>query len=164
MKHNDILYNEDHTKAQLLNNYFTSVYTPTSSLPSPSLNNPPYPDISDLSIDVNGVAHLMQELDASKAPGPDKIPAHFLKLFQSLINQAIVPQDWKQANIVPIFKKGDRSLCTNYRPFSLTRVCSKLLEHILYSHIDFHLSDYIIFYVMSNTAFAMQDPAKHSFY
>ena len=32
-----------------------------------------------MSIDVNGVAKLMQELDASKAPGPDGMPAQFLK-------------------------------------------------------------------------------------
>jgi len=156
LKHNDVLYNEDHTKAKLLNNYFTSVYTPISSSPSPSLNNPPYPDISELSIDVNGVAKLMQELDASKAPGPDRIPSRFLKLFyielapiltvvfQSSIYHATVPQDWKQANIVPIFKKGDHTLCQNYRPVSLTSVCSKLLEHILYSHIYSHLSTHNI--------------------
>jgi len=46
--------------------------------PSPSLNNPSYLDIS---IDVNGVAKLMQELDASKASGPNRIPACFLKMF-----------------------------------------------------------------------------------
>jgi len=129
------------TKAQLLNNYLTSVYTPNSSSPSPSLNTPSYPEISDLSIDVNDVAKLMQELDAAKAPGPDGMPARFLKMFyaelaplltfvfQASINQLSVPLDWKQANIVPIFKKGDRTLCTNYRPVSLTYICSKLLEH-----------------------------------
>ena len=85
----------------------------------------------------------MQELDASKAPGPDRMPAQFLKMlyvepappltfvFQASINQLSGPLDWKQANIVPIFKKGDRTLCTNYRPASLTCI---LLEHIVYSH------------------------------
>ena len=156
LKRNDILYNNDSKKAQLLNNYFTSVYTPISSSPSPPLNTPLYPEIPELSIDVNGVAKLMQELDASKAPGPDGIPARFLKLFyaelallltfvfQASIHQSTVPLDWKQANIVPIFKKGDRTLCTNYRPVSLTCICSKLLEHILYSHIYSHLSDHNI--------------------
>jgi len=64
-------------KARLLNNKFTSVYTPNSSSPSPPLNIPSYHKISDLSIDVNGVAKLMQKLDASKAPGPDGMPARF---------------------------------------------------------------------------------------
>ena len=36
--------------------------------------------IPDTSVDVNGVVKLMQEQDASKAPGPDGMPAHFLKL------------------------------------------------------------------------------------
>ena len=65
-------------------------------------------------------------------------------VFQASINQLSVPLDWKQASIVPIFKKGDRTLCTNYRPVSLTCICSKVLEHIVYSHIYSHLSDYNI--------------------
>jgi len=76
-RYNDVLYNKDSTKAQLLNNYFTSVYTPNSSSLSPPLNTPSYPEISNLSIDVK----LMQKLDASKAPGPDGMPARFLKAF-----------------------------------------------------------------------------------
>ena len=98
----------------------------------------------------------MQELDASKAPGPDRMPTRFLKMFyaeltplltyvvQASINQLSVPLDWKQVNIVPIFKKGDRTLCTNYRPVSLTCICSKILEHFVYSHIYSRLSDYNI--------------------
>ena len=35
------------------------------------------------------------------------------------------------ANVVPIFKKGDRKLSLNYRPISLTSVSSKLIEHII---------------------------------
>ena len=37
-------------------------------------------------------------------------------------------------------KKGDRSIAINYRPVSLTYICSKLLEHIVYSHIYAHLN------------------------
>jgi len=99
-------------------------------------------------VDANGVLKLLNELDVSKATGPDKIPAHLLKLcsmelaplliFQASIQQSRVPSDWK------IFKKGDRILCHNYRPVSLICICSKLLEHILYSHIFAHLSDHNI--------------------
>jgi len=74
-----------------------------------------YPKISELSVDVNGMAKLMQELDASEASSPDGMSACFLKLFyaelapilifgfQAFSNQWSVPLDWKQANIVPIF-------------------------------------------------------------
>ena len=37
--------------------------------------------------------------------------------------------------MTPIFKKGDRSLASNHRPVSLTSVCGKLLEHIVYSEV-----------------------------
>ena len=50
----------------------------------------------------------------------------------------------RQANIVSIFKKGDRTLCSNYTPVSLTCICSKILEHIMYSHIFSHLSQHNI--------------------
>ena len=55
-----------------------------------------------------------------------------------------ISADWKQANVVPIFKNSDRTQCNIYRPLSLTYICSKLLEHILYSHIYSHLSQYNI--------------------
>ena len=67
-------------------------------------------------------------------------------LFQASIKQSIVPTEWKQAHISPIFKKGDRSLPLNYKPISLTCVCSKykLLEHIIYSAIMKHLTTHNI--------------------
>jgi hypothetical protein len=50
----------------------------------------------------------------------------------------IIPEDWKNANIVPIFKKWDRSKPSNYRPVSLTSVASKILEHIIVSQRCWH--------------------------
>ena len=60
------------------------------------------------------------------------------------MQQCTLPADWKEANVVPLFKKGDRSIASNYRPVSLTCICSKLLEHIVYSHIYAHLNKYNI--------------------
>ena len=48
-------------------------------------------------------------------------------------------QDWRNANIAPVFKKGDKHLPENYRPVSLTCVASKLLEHIICRHLLDHL-------------------------
>jgi len=55
-----------------------------------------------------------------------------------------VPTDWKQANIVPIFKKGDRSLPANYRPVSLTSITCKVLEHVIHSSIMSHFDEHQI--------------------
>jgi len=46
-----------------------------------------------------------------------------------------IPNDWARANITPIFKKGNHSSAENYRPVSLTCVCSKILEHVICKHI-----------------------------
>ncbi len=103
--------------------------------------------IPDLIIDVSGVEKLLSNIDASKAVGPDGIPPWFLKMtasqlapllcdmFQTSIDTGEVPEDWKTADIAPIFKKGDRAEPANYRPVSLTSVICKLLEHIIHSHI-----------------------------
>ena len=65
-------------------------------------------------------------------------------IFQQSLNESKTPSDWKKANIVPIFKKGDRTKPTNYRPVSLTAVVSKMLEHIVVAQIMDHLDHHQI--------------------
>jgi hypothetical protein len=65
-------------------------------------------------------------------------------LFQASLKQGSVPSDWKSAMITPRFKKGDRSKASNYRPVSLTSICSKILEHIIHSHIMKHFDHHQI--------------------
>ena len=55
-----------------------------------------------------------------------------------------LPSDWLTANIVPVYKKGDKSIPANYRPISLTSVCCKTMEHIIYHSITDHLNTYNI--------------------
>ena len=43
--------------------------------------------------------------------------------------------DWRDAWIVPVFKKGDKYKATNYRPVSSTSITCKLLEHIVHSNV-----------------------------
>ena len=51
------------------------------------------------------------------------------------LQEGIVPLEWKEANIIPLFKKGSRSNSVNYRPVSLTSVICKLLETIIRDHM-----------------------------
>ncbi len=86
------------------------------------------------------VSKLLCSLDSSKAPGPDGIPNHSLKIignaltppFTNFINfclqKSIFPRRWKKANVLPLFKKGDRSKVNNYRPVSLLPSLSKVFE------------------------------------
>jgi hypothetical protein len=76
------------------------------------------------------------------------------KIYQQSINTGLIPEDWKHANIVPIFKKGDRSKPSNYRPVSLTPVASKILEHIIVSQImdgEFPFDGILVVFSVVNT-------------
>ena len=89
---------------------------------------------------------LHNNLHPNKVGGPDKMPSRFLKdygifiapgltlIFQASLNQGKLPSDWKYSAIVPAHKKGNHK-CP-YRPISLTCVCCKLLEHIIYLSTD----------------------------
>ena len=87
----------------------------------------------------------LSQLNVYKAAGPDKIPAIILKqcrnvlckplsiLFNKSITSSELPQDWKDADILPIFKSGDKQDCGNYRPISLTSIVVKILEKLILS-------------------------------
>ena len=60
-------------------------------------------------------------------------------LFQAFLDQGIVPPDWKEANSLPLFKKGDKSLPEHYRPIFLTSLSCKILEHVGHSSVMTHL-------------------------
>ena len=62
-------------------------------------------------------------------------------IFSASLKQGRAPDDWKEVNVSPIFKKGDKCQPTNYRPVSLTSVCSKVLEHIIHSHLMYFFED-----------------------
>jgi len=63
-------------------------------------------------------------------------------IFQASLDQGILPDVWKLASVVPVYKKGSRHDPSNYWPVSLTCICSKILEHIIYSCISNHLEHY----------------------
>ncbi len=116
----------------------------------------PYPSIDKIEVTENGVLKLLSNLDIYKATGPDNISTHLLKtlapelasiftvFFQASLDHGNIPAEWKDANVVPIFKKGDRSQASNYRPVSLTAILCKLLEHIICSNIHKHLEQHSI--------------------
>ena len=45
------------------------------------------------------------------------------------MSEGIVPDDWKCANVTPIYKsKGSKADCSNYRPVSLTSIPCRIME------------------------------------
>ena len=83
-----------------------------------------------VNITVNETLDILKSLDTSKASGPDGISSRMLKetaisiapsftrLLQMSLSSATFPDCWKQANVLPIFKKGDKSDFDNYTYFT----------------------------------------------
>ena len=99
------------------------------------------------------VLEEINALNTAKSAGVDNISPRILKEIGSEIapllsqimteswNTAILPDDWLRANIVPIFKSGNKSEATNYRPVSLTSIPCKLMERIIRKRIMTFLTD-----------------------
>ena len=147
---NNKTYNDNETKANILNTFFASSFSnPGDKEISINLNK--IEELGNINVEEKGINKLLTNLKVNKASGPDEIPARLLKelnnelspiftiLFQASLNQGSVPKDWKLANVTPLFKKGDKSDPGNYRPVSLTSITCKILEHIIYSSIVNHL-------------------------
>ena len=64
------------------------------------------------------------------------------------LQEGIVPFEWKEANIIPLFKKCSRNKSANYRPVSLTSVVCKLLETIIRDH----MMDFLVKHKLINTS------------
>ena len=108
--------------------------------------------MSAITVDPKGVLKLLNSLNIHKASGPDGLSARVLRecsseispmlaiIYNESLAQGNVPDDWRQANVAPVFKEGEKYNAANYRPVSLTCICCKTLEHIIVSNINKHLA------------------------
>ena len=86
-----------------------------------------------------------KNLKSSKAFGPDNIPAiiwkdeNFHELLLNLCNYTLStfqsPKIWHQSQIIPMPKKGDLSLVTNYRGISLMAIAAKLYNKMILNRL-----------------------------
>ena len=145
------LFSDSNTKANILNDQFTSVFSRETTDEIPSKGDSPYPTVPDINITAPGVLKLLNNINPNKATGPDSIPGKLLKdlaqeispaltlIFNASLHQGKIPSQWSKATVVPLFKKGDKGKASNYRPVSLTSITCKIMEHIMHSNIIKHL-------------------------
>ena len=144
-------------KVNTLNEQFVSVFNKDEDISTaPDMGSSPHPVMHHTEVSQEGVFKLLNGFQVHKATGPDELPSKLLKelaeeltpiltlSFQASLDQGTVPEDWKYANVVPIFKKGDRNKPENYRPVSLTSIVCKTLEHIVCSSMHRHLEAHSI--------------------
>ena len=70
---------------------------------------------------------------------PDEILAPVCMLFEKSLREGKVLEDWRRANVVPVYKAGDRGKAKNYRPVSLTCQLCKVIERLVKDELVEHL-------------------------
>ncbi|KAJ8272753.1 hypothetical protein GJAV_G00093040 [Gymnothorax javanicus] len=106
---------------------------------------------AEIEVRDNEVLDKLHKLKADKAAGPDGLYPRVLREVSEIIFKPLsaiirrssetgeIPNDWKQGNIIPIYKKGDRTEPGNYRPVSLTCIACKILESIIKDELELFL-------------------------
>ena len=119
------------------NDYFSSVFTIDKH---PNTLQTSKVDLSsrltDLAFTEEDIRKKLLKIREDKAPGADDILPRLLCniideichplciIFRKSMDEGIVPDDWRKANVSPLFKQGSRSQASNYRPVSLTsQIC-----------------------------------------
>ena len=94
--------------------------------------------------------------------GPDEIKPVVLKelrhaippiiclLFERSLSTGVLPSDWTEAGVSPLFKKGDKGDPANDRPLSLTCILCKVMEHIIAPNLARHLNNHQILYELQH--------------
>ena len=140
---------DDEDKAQAFNRFFINHSTiDDENMELPNERNITNWNILDsIEISEEDVHDQLINLDITKALGPDSISPKLLKkaakplskilqyIFNLSLKTSIFPAIWKKANVVPLYKKGDKSDINNYRPVSLLSVVAKVFERIIYKYV-----------------------------
>jgi hypothetical protein len=149
----EVLTSNDSDKAEVLLNYFSSVFTQEPDGPIPTLED----KITDESLakaefSEKQVMDKLLDLNVNKSAGPDEIHPRILRelarsiaspltiIFNTSARTQVLPADWKLGNITAIFKKGKKNLPSNYRPISLTSIVCKILESLMRERITRHFA------------------------
>lgn len=90
----------------------------------------------------------VKQMSNGKAPGPDELSVDMIRAAGSMGMQWLyrvlkcvwknraIPEDWKKGEIIPLFKKGNKKLCRNYRGITLMSHTTKIFERIILNRIS----------------------------
>ena len=102
-------------------------------------------------IELKDIRDAFAKVKTSKSFGIDNISSYFMKLalpyienslsflFNTSIQTSQFPDSWKVARVTPIFKEGDKTVKSNYRPISVLPVISKLFEKLVFDQLYQHM-------------------------
>ena len=131
--------------ANKFNEYFSSVFRPSTNNTLPELNtlNTNEPTLDSITITTYDVMSILRRLPASPSVDGDQLSYFILKqasfylvpflteIFNLSLKQSRIPDNWRTAIVTPIYKKGCRSSVRNYRPVSVTSCCLRILERLV---------------------------------
>lgn len=150
------LTTEDLEMAESFNDYFASVFTQENLLncpvPEKLFLGSAEEEARDITITKEEIIEQLRRLKIDKSPGPDDLHPKFLhevrheigeclaQIMNESLKSGVVPRGWRDAIVVPIFKKGSRKETANYRPVSLTSIICKVFEKIIQKELVNHLT------------------------
>ncbi|GAB0188304.1 mitochondrial enolase superfamily member 1 [Grus japonensis] len=100
------------------------------------------PEEKDLRVLINEKLNMSQQcaLPAQKA---NRVLDCIKRIMTSRLRErtGAVPEDWRKANVTPVFKKGKKEDPGNYRPISLTSIPGKVVEQLILDVISKHVEE-----------------------
>jgi hypothetical protein len=151
LKKGDQIISDNTKMATLLNDFFVSVFTKEDKCVPDAPNYNLSSQLNEVVFPASDIETKISVLKPGGAFGPDKISTRVLKetgdilayplsiLFTRSLIEGVVPEDWRRANVTPIFKKGSKMTPGNYRPVSLTCIICKIMESLIRDKIVDHL-------------------------